>query len=131
MLQVTKNKWLWIIVFSVAVVVYLILDIVDMAPLPRQILIFPICFLEWIICSAIDCNIGLLALDTDMTGMWETLVRTLSFAIELGAVLLPGYFYAKTNKKAYLFAIGFAIVWIITGLCFFFFALLSMIGMMD
>ena len=131
MLRIMKNKWLWIIFFSLAVVVYLILDIVDVAQLPRQILIFPMCFLQWIICSAIDCNGGLLGLDTDMTGMWETFVRTLSFAIELGAVFLPGYFYAKTNKNVYLFVTGLAIVWIITGLCFFFLAFLSMRGMMD
>ena len=47
--KMTNNKWIWLLVFCVAVVIYLVLDLLDWAMMPRQILLFPICALDMLI----------------------------------------------------------------------------------
>ncbi len=73
----------------------------------------------------------ILQTDIDISGRWATCIRVLSFGIELATVLIPGYFYKKTNKKIYLFLMLCAIVWFIIGLGYFLVVLFSMSGMMD
>jgi hypothetical protein len=125
-----KNKWVGLSAFFVAVMLYLILDILDTAGLARQVAIFPMCFLERLVCSLAGIG-GLLELDIDISGTWATYIRVLSFGIELATVLLPAYFYKKTNKKIYLILMLCAIVWIIIGLGYFLVILFSISGMMD
>lgn len=128
--RIMNNKWVWILLFSVAVAIYLILDILHMLLIFRQILLWPIILFEMLIYPFLD-DTEVLCLDVDIVGIWATCIRTLSFGIELGVVLLPCYFYRKTKKKVYLFLMLLAIAWIIVGLCYFLIAFLSISGMMD
>jgi len=123
MLKINKDNWKFIVFFCVAVLTYLFLDIVDVAGMLRQILIFPVCFI--VPFHSLD------VLDVDTAARSGIVYRVCAFAIALGAALLPTYLYIQTKKKMYLVLSGIVTAWIIVSFCFFFFVFLSMSGMMD
>jgi len=123
MLKINKDNWKFIVFFCIAVLTYLFLDIVDVAGMLRQILIFPICFI--VPFHLLD------VLDVDTAARIGNFYRVCAFAVVLGAALLPTYLYIQTKKKTYLVLSGIVTAWIIVSFCFFFFVFLSMSGMMD
>ena len=131
MLKINKNNWKWMVLFLVAVLTYLLLDILDSAQLLRQILIMPFCFIEHLLARVFGIRVQSDLLDVDVPATIGIFYRFCAFGIVLGSIVVPIYLYRRRKKKIYLVLSGIAIAWIIVSFCFFFFIFLSMFGMMD
>lgn len=131
MLKINKNNWKWIVLFLVAVLTYLFLDIVDSAHVLRQILILPFCFVEYLLTRVFGIRVPSDLSDVDVPPTIGIFYRVCAFGIVLGSIVVPIYLYRRRKKKIYLVLSGISIAWIIVSFCFFFFLLLSMFGMMD
>ncbi len=131
MLKINKNNWKWIVLFLVAVLTYLLLDILDSAQLLGQILIMPFCFVEYLLTRVFGIRVQSDLLDGDVPATIGIFYRVCAFSIVLGSIVVPIYLYRRRKKKIYLILSGIAVAWIIVSFCFFFFIFLSMIGMMD
>ncbi len=110
---------------------YLLLDILDVAGTPRQILILPFCFVEHLFAQVFGIRVPSDLSDVDVSPTIGIFYRFCAFGIVLGSIVVPIYLYRRRKKKIYLILSGIAIAWIIVSFCFFFFIFLPMIGMMD
>lgn len=131
MLKINKNNWKWIVFFLVVALMYFLLDILDVAGIPRQILILPVCFVQYLLAQVFGIRVQFDLLDVDVPAKIGIFYRFCAFGIVLGAVVVPVYLYRRRKKKIYLILSGIAVAWIIVSFCFFFFIFLSMMGMMD
>ena len=131
MLKINKSNWKWVVFFLVAILTYLFLDIVDGALMPRQILILPVCFVQYLLAQVFGVRVLLDLLDVDVPAKIGIFYRFCAFCIVLGAIVVPIYLYRRRKKKIYLILSGISVAWIIVSFCFFFFNFLSMMGMMD
>ena len=129
--KIADNKWIWLLVFCVAVALYLVLDLLDWTMMPRQILLFPVIVLDMMICPFFGCTPAGQGLDVDITGPWATCIRLAAFSIELAAILLSIYFYNKTKKKPVLAFMLIVVLWILLSLCYFLWMFIGMFGMME
>jgi hypothetical protein len=131
MLKVNKNNWKWIVFFLVVALMYLLLDVLDVAYALRQILILPVFLLILPVdCYTSDYSPGQF-LDIDFPGITAVCFRVCAFAVVLGAALLPMYLYVQTKKMAYFVLSGIAIALIIGSFCLWFFMAWMMTGTMD
>jgi len=131
MLKINKSNWKWIVLFLVAFLTYLFLDIVDAAGGLRQWLICPFVILTDTLAWAFGIETLANSIDVDYPLTIGPLFRAFYFTIELGAIVAPIYLYRRSKKKTYLFLAGVVIGWLITSYWYWFFMLLSMTGMMD
>ena len=131
MLKINKNNWKWMVLFLVAVLTYLLLDILNVASMLRQILILPFCFIEYLLARVFGIRVPYDLSDVDVPPTIGIFYRFCAFGIVLGSIVVPIYLYRRRKKKIYLILGGIAVAWIIVSFCFFFFIFLSMIGMMD
>jgi len=131
MLKINKNNWKWIVFFLVVALTYLLLDILDVAGIPRQILILPFFFVQYLLAQVFGIRVQFNLLDVDVPTKIGIFYRFCAFGIVLGSIVVPLYLYRRRKKKIYLILVGIVVAWIIVSFCFFFFIFLSMIGMMD
>jgi len=131
MLKINKSNWKWVVFFLVAILTYLFLDIVDGALMPRQILILPVCFVQYLLAQVFGVRVLLDLLDVDVPAKIGIFYRFCAFCIVLGAIVVPVYLYRRRKKKIYFILSGIALAWIIVSFCFYFYIFLSMMGMMD
>ena len=132
MLKVNKNNWKWIVFFLVVALTYLLLDILDVAGIPRQILILPVCFIvQYLLAKVFGIRVPSGLSDVDVPAKIGIFYRFCAFGIVLGAIVVPIYLYRRRKKKIYLILSGIAVAWIIVSFCFFFFIVLSMMEIMD
>lgn len=131
MLKINKNNWKWVL-FLVAILTYLFLDIADGAGALRQILILPVCFfVQYLLAQVFGIRVPSDLLDVDVPAKIGIFYRFCAFCIVLGAIVVPIYLYRRRKKKIYLILGGITVAWIIVSFCFYFFIFLSMMGMMD
>ena len=116
--RITTNKWIWISVYAVAVLTYLVLEVLDAAEMLRQYLVLPLgyllCMLSWVV----DIGFFFEWIDVGISGYWAKCYRLLVFSIELCLILLPSYYFTKTKKKLYLCILSIPILWIVLCIIF-------------
>jgi hypothetical protein len=128
-IPIYHNKWIWVLCYIAAVALYAIADLTDIAGQLRELAIWPIYALMWLI--HIHAIIAIDRLDVDFPGIAATVLRVLSFSVFMAVVIAPIYLYLKSKKKAYLFLVAIIAVWIVLSYILYFLILISMTGMME
>jgi len=105
-------------------------EVLDTAPILRQILILPV-FL-WLFLTNLFGPSAANLLDVDVPGPTASLLRTVSFAVLVFIVLLPWWAWLSARKKAVLLTgIAVAGVYVIFSLGFFVLGVMATSGMGD
>ena len=122
---VKGEGWIWLGVSFGLVLGYTIIEIADVLPWLRQILIYPVNFAYLILALFFkQFHIGQMPvpemLDVDYGGNIGIMVRVAVFAVEVFLFMLPAYLYRKTRKIVYLCWVSVIAYFVMMALCFFF-----------